>query len=71
MKTFKDWANQEIYYTLKKEYLNEDSTDIGWRCYAKDSLDQEWHPMGWDVTKEKAIANAVYEWNWSDTVGRG
>jgi hypothetical protein len=71
MKTFKDWANQDIFYIFKKEYLNEDSSEIGWRCYARESLDQEWHSVGWATTKEKALTNAVYEWNWLDTVGRG
>ena len=70
-KIFSDWAGQSIYYKLSQELLDEDSTDLGYRCYTRETPDQEWYPMGRGVTKEKALKDAIYWWNWSDTVGRG
>ena len=71
MKTFIDWAGQPIFYKLKKEPLHEDSQQIVWRCYAGESLDYDFHPMGSGDTRKDALKDAIDYWNWSDTVGRG
>ncbi len=69
MKTFKDWANQEIEYDFRYETLHEDTDEKEWTCYLK--LNGYWMPMGSGSTKDKALAEAIREWNYVDNESRG
>jgi len=68
MKTFKDWAGQEIIYDFRYEPLRE----YEYTCYIKpNGPDDEWFPIGSGKTKEIALKYAIEQWNHFDTVGRG
>jgi hypothetical protein len=69
MKTFKDWAGQEIEYEFRFEQLHEDTQTKEFTCYIKP--EGEWQPMGSAKSKEKALAIAIAEWNLIDNEGRG
>jgi len=72
MKTFKDWAGQEIIYDIRHELLHEDSNVKEYSCYIKpNGPDDEWFPIGSGKSKEIALENAIQQWNHFDTVGRG
>jgi hypothetical protein len=72
MKTFKDWAGQEIIYEFRHETLHEDTDKKEFTCYIKaNGLDDEWFPIASGKTKDIALKNAIAEWNHYDTVGRG
>jgi len=68
---FLDWAKQEIEYEIHQEFLNEDSIELVYVCYVREQEDNEWERMSYGHTPEKAIKNAIDEWNYLDTVGRG
>ena len=68
MKTFKDWANQEIQYDFRYDTLHEDTDEKEWTCYLK--LNGDWMPLGSGSTKDKALADAIREWNYVDNEGR-
>ena len=72
MKTFKDWAGQEIIYSIVYEEINEDTDEKTYRCYIKpNGIDDEWFPIGSGRNKDAALEDAINEWNYFDTVGRG
>jgi hypothetical protein len=72
MKTFKDWAGQEIIYEFRYEPLHEDTDDKEYTCYIKaNGPDDEWFPIGSGKTKDIALKYAIQQWNHFDTVGRG
>jgi hypothetical protein len=57
VKTFKDWAGQEIPYRfVPSEEPNEIVCEVNPHGDA-------WHPMGRARTQEKALALAVSGWN--------
>jgi len=68
---FLDWAKQEIEYEIHQEFLHEDSNELVYVCYVREREDNEWERMSYGHTPEKAIKNAIDEWNYLDTVGRG
>jgi hypothetical protein len=72
MKVFKDWAGQEIIYDFKYEPVNEDSNENTFYCYIKpNNPDEDGLPMGNGKTKEIALKDAIENWNYYDTIGRG
>ena len=72
MKTFIDWAGTKIIYEFRHETLHKDTDEKEFTCYIKtNGVDDEWFPIGGGKTKEIALKNAIQEWNYFDTVGRG
>ena len=69
MKTFKDWAGQEIEYKFRFETLHEDTEVKEFTCYIKP--EGSWYPISSGKTQDKALADAISEWNFFDTEGRG
>ena len=67
MKTFKDWSGQEIGYDFRYETLHEDTDEKEWTCYINPH--KEWIAMGSGLTKEKALENAIADWNCFDQIG--
>ena len=65
MKTFKDWAGQEIIYEFVYETLHEDTDEKEFTCYIKP--DNDWLALGTGKTKEIALNNAIQEWNILDS----
>ena len=68
MKTFKDWANQEIGYEFRYETVHEDTEEKEFTCYINPH--KQWIAMGSGKTKDIALANAIKEWNDYDQDGR-
>ena len=72
MKTFKDWAGQEIIYDFRYENLHEDTDEKEYTCYIKpNGPADESFPIGSGKTKEIALKHAIEQWNYFDTTGRG
>ena len=69
MKTFKDWAEQEIAYEFRFEPLHEDTDVKEFTCYIKP--EGSWFPIASATTKQKALELAIAEWNYIDNEGRG
>lgn len=72
MKTFNDWSGQKIIYEFRYENLHEDTDEKEYTCYIKpNGPKDEWFPISSGKTKDIALNNAIKEWNYLDSVGRG